>query len=229
MAYRKFSRSRRSFGNRRRFRVKSDLIPLSDCNDVFSFVSQPEADCTDDTQSPGTNAIQYPSLMGRVAGSIPSQDRQFQKLSKGYKFRGMRFQLAMTAPIDVDAVVPYSECLNVRCAWCVMSQHPVTGTPLELASFNLFTTSELDKADILWRESFTLNFTGWNNQQTDVQLVAALRCDDAKRDSTFVIRTRRNIPEDKCIIFVMQTYNMFGAPLSLNLELFGYAAVQNWR
>jgi len=228
MAYRKFSRSRSRGGFRRFRRPKSDLIPLSDCNDVFSFPSQPEADCTDDIQSPSTVAILYPSLMGRVAGSIPSQDRQFQKLSKGYKFRGMRFQLGITAPLDVSASVGYSYCGNVRCAWCVMSQNPVTGVPLELASFNLFTTSELDKADILWRESFTLDWRGWNNGSAST-LTSELSCDIAQRDPTFVIRTRRNIPEDKCLIFVAQMYNLFATALSVNLELFGYAAVQNWR
>jgi len=228
MAYRKFSRSRSRVGMRRSRRSRNDLVPLSDCNDVFSFTSTPEADCTDDLTSPGTVAILYPSLMGRVAGSIPSQDRQFQKLSKGYKFRGMRFQLSVTAPLDVGANVAYSYCGNIRCAWCVMSQHPVTGVPLELASFNLFTTSELDKADILWRESFTLDWRGWN-QGSASTLTSELSCDSAQRDPTFVIRTRRNIPEDKCIIFVMQMYNVSAFPLSVNTELFGYAALQNWR
>jgi len=226
MAYRKFSRSRRSFGGRRfSRRPKSDLIPLSDCNDSFAFVSQPEADCTDDTQVPGTVAILYPSLMGRVAGSIPSQDRQFQKLSKGYKFRGMRFQLSITAPLELGAAVDYSYTMNVRCAWVVMSQQPVTGVPLELATFNLFTTSELDKADILWRESFTIDFRG----RSTLAMFHQLEGREATRDPTFVIRTKRNVPEDKCIIFVMQTYNLFGTALSVNTELFGYAALVNWR
>jgi len=226
MVYRARSRSR-SRGGFRRFsrRPKSDLLPLSDCNDIFAIISQPEADCTDDLQQPSSSAILYPGLMGRVPGTIPSQDRQFQKLSKGYKFKGMRFQLSITAPLELSAAVDYTYTMDIRCAWILVNLDPITAAPLEFPTFNLFTTSELDKADILWRESFTLDFRG----RSTLAMFHQLESRTAQRDPTFVIRTKRNVPEDKALLFVMQAYNLFGAPLSVNLELFGYAAVQNWR
>lgn len=160
-----------------------------------------------------------------MSGTTPPLDQQLEKLSRGLKFRGMRFQLNMSAPFDLQANVDYQYTTHILCAWTVMNLDPITEAPLELPSFNLFTNSEYDKADILWREAFTLNFGGTSG---NIPYQHTFRSREALRDPTFVIKTRRNLRENQALIFVLQTYNLFQDSLNLDFDLFGYAAVQNW-
>jgi len=213
-----------------RRRSRSDLVPLSDCNDVVA--SPPTTgDCNDAANLTGvtTYALGFPNLMGRTSGPTSPLDAQMQKLSRGLRLRGLRFCFEVSAPIDTTAQIPYSYCMAFRAAWAVFTLDPITQAPLELPRFNLFTISENDKADLLWRHMFTVNFTG-NDGESGPFIDTALKCEYAQHARWFNIRTRRNLREDQQLYFVLQNSNQFvlNIAMSWNLELFGFAAVKNW-
>jgi len=246
MAWRRGGFRRRASSFRRR-RSRSDLLPLSLCQEfqVVDPTVPSELLCSDDvtdrqTQNKGTSQLfLFNNLDGGLTLTASGESDQREKLSRGLKFRGAQFDLNIANSLVYQQAVDGTGLIVARFAVVVIDLDPLTGNPLGPGSLpDLFTQREQDKGDILWREQFHIPWwitqcsvaDGFPACDTNASLMGfmgfALRHQQHHRVR---IRTRRNLKENQALaLAVHAVHTLSSLTLSFVFDLFGFAAVKNW-
>lgn len=232
----------RRFGKRTfKRRSRADLLPISACQFTASVLPQNDDGCQDDDGHSDT-IFAFEQLWGGLpTTSGPSNTGMaFNKLSRGLRFRGMKFQFEIQCPImdtaDVADVLDIAQ--PVRCAWYKQKLIPdTTGGTMGLVPYvpSLWTNAEADKVDFLWRWQGLVRWRGFDFNQvgTSPDFVSLDFRGYSTTDSNFpfhTIRTRRNLDEDEAIVFqvsIAHPSGFAGVNFPVDIELFGFAAVRN--
>jgi len=231
---------RKSF--RRAPRARNDLLPITLCEEVVTVPPNTGQNCDASWAEGSENGFSYvglPNLTGSMVHGVAVLDSPLQeRLSRGLKLRGMEFDLNIANSMLTDQQATGRGIIVARAAIVVLTVDPNTGAPLFTAATqpvgNLFTNTEQDKDDILWRAQFhvpwstiTQDFTSFVEDcgpcpfinLNELQYLVHRRVR---------IRTRRNLKEDQSVFFCWNTSSTVNAPLAFVFDLFGFAAVQNW-